>query len=374
MVPSRYILRSLAARKIRTLLTILGVALVVGIYSIMSSVAETMVRSFRTTGLPDEVVVIQGGALSVDFSNIERNSLPFVQTLDGVALAEEHPLVSSELCLGSIVQVRGLKFDATVRGVTGIAPAVYRQAGLLSGDWPQSGRRTTLGRAIASKLGLNIGDDFELENERWTVAGIIDGGGCVYDQEIWVDLDDLAAAANRTTYSSYTLRAVDAHAASALVEAVNNGRLFPLMARSASDFYAATGAMSIFMAYIGTFISIIIAIGAVFGGMNTMYSAVAGRRREIGILRSLGFGRGAVLLSFLCESCAISLAGGFLGLVFGIGLSMIPVDLPYLSASRVVIGMPQVISSLMLALCVGIIGGGLPSLQAARMQVVDALR
>ena len=129
-----------------------------------------------------------------------------------------------------------------------------------------------------------------------------------------------------------------------------------------------------FMAYIGTFISLVIAVGAVFGGMNTMYSAVAGRRHEIGVLRSLGFRRSAVLASFLGESLAISLVGGVIGLVFGLGLSMVPVDLPMLPAGRVSLGLTQVVWSLTLALVVGVAGGLLPALQASRLAVVDALR
>jgi ABC-type antimicrobial peptide transport system permease subunit len=189
-----------------------------------------------------------------------------------------------------------------------------------------------------------------------------------------VDLDELAAATNRKTYSSYTLRASDAGAVPALLEAVNEGRRFPLSAQGAGDFYARTGAMAMFMAYIGTFISLVIAVGAVFGGMNTMYSAVSGRRHEIGVLRALGFRRSAVLTSFLAESLAISLVGGLIGLMFGLGLSMVPVDLPMLPAGRVGMGLTQVVWSLALALAVGMAGGLLPAFQASRLAVVDALR
>jgi putative ABC transport system permease protein len=219
-----------------------------------------------------------------------------------------------------------------------------------------------------------LGESVEFEGQAWTIVGLLDGGGRVYDQEIWVDLDELAAAANRLTFSSYTLLVRDSSAVPALVEELNEGRRYPLTAQAAAEFYARTGGMEIFMAFLGTFISIVIALGAGFAGMNTMYAAVAGRRREIGVLRALGFGRGAILTSFLLESIMLCLAGGVIGLALGWALSFVPIDLPLLPSSHVGLGVPQALQSLVLAATVGLIGGGLPALQAAKLTVVDALR
>lgn len=374
MVPLKYIVKSLGRRKLRTAMTIVGIALVVAIYAAMSAVATTMVRSFRSTGSPDEVVVIQAGALSLDFSHVDRGSLGYVQTLDDVALHGDRPLVSPELRLGSVAQVNGEERDLSIRGITETARLVYRQVRLFEGQWPHPGQQVAIGRTASVKLGLGLGDSLSFEGERWIVVGILDGGGRVYDQEVWTDLDDLAATANRRTYSSYVIRAGNVGAAEALVETINDNRRFPLQAQLAPAFYARTGGMSIWMATLGQFIAIIIALGAAFGGMNTMYSAVASRRREIGVLRSLGFSRGAILLAFMLESLALCAAGGALGLVLGLGLSFVPIDVPFLPASRVVLELPQILWSLVLALLIGLFGGGLPSLQAARMNLVDALR
>lgn len=374
MVPLRYILRSLGRRKLRTAMTVVGVALVIAIYASMSSVAQTMVRSFRSTGRSDEVVIVQAGSMTVDFSHVPRSSLGYVQTLEGVEARTERPLVSPELGLGSVATVDGRERDLSLRGVTADAPAVYTQVHLAEGSWPSGGRQVTVGRTAAAKLGLDLDDELTFEGEEWTVVGIHEAGGRVYDQEVWVALDDLAAAANRRTYTNYFLRAESPEAAAALVERVNENRRYPLRAQLASDFYARTGGMSIWMATLGQFIAIIIAIGAAFGGMNTMYSAVSSRRRELGILRSLGFGRGAVLLAVLLESLVLCLVGGGLGLLLGLLLSLVPIDVPFLPASRVALGAPQVLWSLVLALLIGLVGGGLPALQAARLRLVEALR
>lgn len=374
MVPLKYILRSLAKRRSRTIMTVVGVALAITIYSVMASVSATMLRSFRTTGTAREVVITQTGAITVEFSNVDRASLTYVQTLDGVAGGPARPLVSPELWLGCVLQSDSRKRDVSVRGVTEIAPEVYSQLRLAEGSWPGPGHRAAVGRSVAGRLDLRVGDSMDFEGETWTIVGLLDGGGRVYDQEVWVDLDELAAAANRLTFSSYTLVVTDSAVVPALVDVVNEGRRFPLTAQAAREFYARTGGMEIFMAFLGTFISIVIALGAGFAGMNTMYAAVAGRRREIGMLRALGFGRGAVMTSFLLESVVLCLVGGVLGLILGVALSYVPIDLPLLPSSHVGLGLPQVGQSLVLALVVGLIGGGLPALQAARLKVVDALR
>ena len=374
MVPLKYTLRSLRERKARTIMTVVGVALAVTIYAVMSSVAATMVKSFRSTGTPTEVVVAQTGALTLEFSNIERGSLSYIQTLQGVANTGGRPMVSPELWLGCILRSDQRGRDVSVRGVTDIARHVYGQVSLGAGGWPGPGHRAAVGRAVAGRLGLAVGESVEFEGERWLIVGLLDGGGRVYDQEIWVDLDELAAAANRLTYSSYTVVVTDSATVAPLVETVNEGRRFPLTAMGAMEFYARTGGMEIFMAFLGTFISLVIAIGAGFAGMNTMYAAVANRRREIGVLRALGYRSSSVLMSFLLESIVLCLAGGVIGLSLGLALSLVPIDLPLLPSSHVGLGMPQVLQSLLLAFGVGIVGGGLPALQAARLQVVDALR
>jgi len=368
------VVRNLARRRLRTALTIVGIAMVVAVYFVMASVAETMVQSFRSTGAPDELVVVQAGAMTVDFSNIDRASLTFLQTRNNIGDAEGQPLVSPELDLGSYALIGGRTQKISVRGVKSEAAHVYQQVRLIEGSWPAPGYRGTIGSTLAAKHGIGIGDTLSFEGQDWQVAGILDSDGRVYDQEIWVDLDDLAATSNRTTYSSYTIRASDLSTAESLAEEINNNRSFPLSAVGASTFYQRTGGMATFMASIGEFIALIVAIGAVFGGMNTMYAAVAGRRREIAVLRAIGFKRRAILGSILTESVMLSLVAGVLGLLVGSVVAMLPVELPYTGGGAVDLGTSQALSALILAVLIGLIGGGLPAIQAARTTVVEQLR
>ncbi len=374
MVPFRYTLRSLGRRKWRTAMTVGGVALVIALYATMSSVGQTMIEAFRATGAPDEVVVVQAGAMTVDFSKVGRDTLPYLETLDGIAHAGGHALVSPELCLSSKVHARGVERDAALRGVGDIAPRVYRQVALARGEWPSPGRHVAIGRTLATKLGVGIGDPLDFEGERWTVVGLLEAGGRVYDQEIWVDLDDLAGATHRTTLSGYTVRAISPDAAARLIDTIDDDRRFPITAMSAHAFYARASGMARFMAVLGSFIALVVAFGAAFGGMNTMYSAVARRRHEVGVLRALGYRPRAVLFAFLVESLLLCLAGGAIGLGIAAALSLLSLDLPYTAASHFSLGASQVGWSLVIAAAVGIAGGCLPALRAARMKVVDALR
>ena len=373
MLPITYIVRNLLRRRLRTGLTVVGIALVVAVYFLMSAVADTLVKSFTSTGGPDEVVISQAGAMTVDYSHVDRSSRTWVETLDGVAWQDDRPLVAPELAFGSIVEIAGRPHKVSVRGVTDAAPAVLRQADLAAGAWPATGHRATIGSTLAGKLGLALGDRMRIEGAAWTVAGILDSGGRVHDQEIWVELDELAAAANRTTYSSYTVRADDPAAAAELIEVINENRRFPLAAQQASAFYRRTRGMSAFMAALGKFIAMIVAIGAVFGGMNTLYASVAARRREIAVLRALGYRRGSILGAFLGESMLLCLAAGVLGITLGAIIATLPIQLPFSAGGAVDLGLRQVVSALLLSAAIGLLGGGLPALQAARTAISSQL-
>lgn len=374
MIPIEYILRNIRRRELRALMTVAGVALVVSVYTVMSAVATTMVSGFRQTGAPDEVVILQAGALTADFSNVSRSAMVYTETLDGVASEGNVPLVSPELRLGCALSGPRGETNVDVRGIRERRVSVYGQVELVQGTWPRAGFEACVGRPLAEQLELEIGSTLRFERADWRVVGLIDSGGCVYDQEVWVRLDDLAAAAQRREISGFTLRALDETTARSIVEEVNDNRRFPLRAQSARSFYARAGASSAAIGGIGSFLALIIAVGAVFGGMNTMFANVAGRRREIGILRAMGFRRWNVLFAVLTESIMVCGTGGLIGIALGFGLARIPFELPYLAHAAVHIEPAHVVHSLVLTLIIGVLGGILPALQASRQRVVDALQ
>jgi putative ABC transport system permease protein len=276
--------------------------------------------------------------------------------------------------LGTVIEVGGITAEAQVRGVTAMASEVYQQVTPAQGTWPSMGRKIAVGASLAGRFGLALGDTLRFQNENWTVAGIFQNQGRVYDREVWVELDELAAVANRSTYSNYVVRTTDAAAAAQLVETINQNRRYALKAMDAPTFFRRSGGMSIYMAKKGVFLSFVIAIGTVFAAMNTMYAAIAARRREIAILKAIGYRPLKILVALTGESVFMGLLGGVLGLLIASGLALVPVDLPSLPAGYVNIQGREVVSALLLSLVVGLLGGLLPAIQAAGTRVVRAFR
>lgn len=372
-VPVSYNLRSLFERRARTSLTLVGIAAVVSVYIVMTSVSGHMQSLFRTTGQEDEILVMQAGSVNPEFSSVSRSSSGWLKTQDGVAQGASGPLVSAELTLASRLE-KAPPADVMLRGVDPIALSFFREIKAAPGEGPAPGKRVIVGNKLARAQRIAKGDTLRFEGTDWVVAGIFDGGGTVYEQEIWTDLDDLAAATRRPGPTHFTVRAQGKEAAKALVDRVNNQHAEPLQALTSAAAYARIGGMSIWMSALGQFIAVTIALGAVFGGMNTMFSAVANRRREIGILRTVGYRPAAILVSFLFESLLIGLAGGVLGAGLSFVVARLPLKIPFLIENQVGIGAGSIGAGIGLALGVALLGGLLPALSAARMQVVQALR
>lgn len=372
-IPVSYNMRSLVERRGRTALTLFGIAAVVSVFIVMNSVSAQMKALFGTTGRRDEVVVMQAGSVNPEFSSVSRGSSGWLKTQDGVAQGASGPLVSPELSLASRIE-DSPPADIMLRGVDPIALTFYREVKLVHGTPPAPGKKVIVGQKLARTRRLSVGDTLTIEGAAWNVAGIFSAGAAVYEQEIWTDLEDLAATARRPGPTHFTVRTVSPEAAKALVARVNDQHAEPLQALTSEAAYARIGGMSIWMSALGQFIAVVIALGAVFGGMNTMFSAVAHRRREIGILRTVGYRPAAILASFLFESLLIGLVGGLLGAALSFGVARLPLKIPFLVGNNVGIGAGNITSGLLLAVGVAVLGGFLPALQAARMQVVHALR
>ncbi len=374
-VPLRYNLRSLALRRVRTALTVIGIGAVVSVYVVMSSVSDQIRTLFKQTGGPDEIIVTQAGALNAEFSSVSRASATWLRTQGRVAQdAGGVPRVSPELMLSSQLVRNGVAGNVLLRGVSAGVMPWYQDVRVAEGGPLGPGKRIMVGRQIARARKLHVADAVDLEGERWTVAGVFTADGTVYEQEIWLDVDELGAAANRADLTHFTVWTRGAADARALVDEVNGQRAEPLQALTAEAAYARVGGMSVWMSALGKFIAIIIALGAVFGGMNTMFTAVASRAREIGILRAVGYRGGAILVSFLLESATVGLAGGVLGGALAFAVARVPLHMPYLLDGEVVIRSGDLVAGLVLSAVVSLAGGFVPALQAARVRVVDVLR
>jgi putative ABC transport system permease protein len=374
-VPLVYNLRSLWLRKTRTALTVLGVGAVVAVFIVMTAVSAQMRHQFKTNAQPDEVLVFQAGALTPEFSQANRASATWLATQPQVATEGGRPVVSPELSVATRVALPGGKeADLQLRGVEPANVSLHREFALVEGTPLAGGSSVLVGVQLARSLHLAVGDVLTFSRSRWTVSGLFSAHGGISEQEVWGDLDAFAAASNRSDVSLFLIRTRSPAEGKALVELVNGQRSEPLQAFTAEAAYARVGGMSLWMSALGRFIAIVIALGAVFGGMNTMYTAVAQRSRELAVLRAVGYRSGAILLSMLLESLVVGLLGGVVGLLLAFAAARVPLNMPFLLEGGVPLHAADLVAGLVLALVVGALGGLLPALQAGAVKVVDALR
>ncbi|MBI5086670.1 MAG: ABC transporter permease [Acidobacteria bacterium] len=375
-IPLKYILRSLFRRKTRSVLTILGISAVIAIFVAMVSFARGMAANFAATGSADNVVVLQKGAFNQALSSLPRSSSEAINYLPQLKQQNGRGLASPELVIEPWVTVPGKAEEVFMmaRGVEPIFFEVEDKIRIVDGPRQLRGNLVLLGRAAQHKLGgIRKGSSVRIHGESWTVAGTFEAGGTNLESAILADLTDLMRAAHRTELSSFTLKVGEPSQVREVVRLIEDDRRFLFTASREPDYYAASGQMFAVVGQLGLAISLIVTLGAVFGAMNTMYTSVAGRMREIGTLRAIGLRRNSILFSLVIEALLLSLAGGAIGIAFGCLVNGAHMGVLHANI-RITVTSGVILSALLLSVISGILGGILPARAAARIQVVEALR
>ena len=375
-LPLSYNIRSLLQRKSRTVLTILGIASVIAIYVAMVSFSQSMTSTFARAGAPDNVVVIQKSAFSLSLSSLQKSSANVIPYFDHIRHKGEMPLASPELAVEPWVTVpgRAQEIFMVARGIEPVFFDVLDQIRVTQGSRDLRGNKLLLGPAARHKLGgVSIGDTVMFFGESWTVAGLFEAEGSSLELAMLADLSDLMRAAQREELSAFTLKAASAGEVAPLVKLLENDRRVLVTAVPEKEYYVASGRTFSMLPGIGLLMSYIILLGAIFGGMNTMYTAVAGRTREIGTIRALGFSGASILVSFLAEAALIGAAGGLLGTALGWLVRGVRVNV--MTASIQCTVTPKVAATgFVLAVAIGLLGGLAPALRASRLQIVNAIK
>jgi ABC-type lipoprotein release transport system permease subunit len=385
-IPFSYIWRSLWARRLTTTLTLGGLALVVFVFAGVLMLAQGLKQTLVDTGSPDNVIVLRRAAGSELVSQIDRGMASILETQAEVATAKDgRPLLSREMVvvINLYKKTTNGMSNVTVRGVSPQALELRPGFHIVEGKPFQFGtHEIVVGRNIATRFkGVALGTDVSIAGDRWTVVGIADAGGTGFDSEIWADGDQVMQAFGRPVYSSATFRLRDAGSFDAVKARLQRDpRAQSLELKREQAFYREQSLpMAMFITKLGIVVTIIFSIGAMIGAMITMYAAVANRVVEVGTMRALGFQRRSILVAFLAESIVLAIAGGAAGIGLASLLSFARVStLNFASFSEVGFGFalsPSVIASAMIfALAMGIVGGFLPALRAARLNIVNALR
>ena len=384
-LPFSYIVRNLAARKLTTALTALGMALVVYVFATVLMLAAGLERTLVATGSDDNVVVIRKGAQTEVQSGVDRRQAAIVETLPGIATGGDGTrLVSKEpVVLISLPKRESAKpSNVVIRGVTPEGYALRPQVRIVDGRLPRPGTAEVIaGRSVANGFrGAGRDETVRFASRDWTVVGVFDAGRTGFNSEIWGDAEQLLQAFRRVGFSALVFRLDDPENIDAIKRRIETDPRLQLEAKPEQQFYAdQSEALAKFISYLGTTISVIFSIGAIIGAMITMYASVASRTSEIGTLRALGFSRLSILVAFLLESLLLGFVGGAVGLFAASFMQMVPISTTNFQtfseiAFTFTLTPAIVLASLGFALFMGFVGGFLPAARAARLSIVDALR
>jgi len=377
-VPIAYSLRNLWTRKLTTTLTAGGMALVVFVFAAVLMLDAGLRQALVSTGQPDNIIVTRRSAGSEVQSGVERVQAALVESQPEVAERSKETVV----LIAQPKRGGGAVSNVTVRGLSPQGVALRPHVRISAGRMFRPGSTEVItGRSIAERFaGTAIGDRLRFGGRDWLVVGVFDAGGSGFDSEIWGDVDQMMQSFRRQAYSSVIARLPDPAAFDALKRRLEADPRLTVDVKRERQFYEEqSAALSGFISILGLTLSVIFSIGAMIGAMITMYAAVAGRTGEIGALRALGFRRRAILAAFLAE--ALLLAG--LGWIFGLGAASV-MQLVHIStmnwqsfgelAFSFTLTPKIVLQSLVFSLVMGLAGGVLPALRAARLRIVDALR
>jgi ABC-type antimicrobial peptide transport system permease subunit len=377
-LPLKYNFRSMLLRKSRFLLTAGGIALSVFVALAMIALAQGITKSLRSTGHPLNVLVTAKGAETIEFSALDRStaellkSSPFLSFSDGAALA------SPELYFSSTHEASGKTAQAVVRGVLPIALQVHEQVRIVDGRFPGAPGEIMVGPLAATRLGLEkaelaIGKTLVLDGSPWSIVGRFEAPGTAFEAEIWGPLDDLMATLRKEELNLVVLRAKDSAAFEELLFDLDTRTDVLVSSRRETDYFAAYADAFLPISEIVTAMAVILTLGGTLIGMNTLFAAVTGRTREIGMLRTLGFRRWHIAFGFAIEGIFPSLAGSLLACLAALALNGFALKIP-MGAFRLNVDPPLLATGLLMGLVIGLLGSLLGITRAVRLRTIEAIR
>jgi putative ABC transport system permease protein len=386
-IPVVYNLRSLRARWTSTVVAVLGIAGTVSVFVAMLSLARGFEATLVASGSPRNAIVRRAGATSEMDSGVTVDQVRIIEDAPGVARGPGiGPLVSPEVVVVAAFPLKGRDTDgnAQVRGVSPKVLDVRPNVKLVGGRMFRPGlSELVVGSNVAAAyVGLELGNTVRFGGGAWTVVGVIDAGGTAFDSELWCDATVLKQVFQRpaSLFQSATVRLTGGDALSAFKDALTADPRLTVQVDREVDYYTKQSRqLTTLIRVIGSIVAVVMGIGAVFGALNTMYSAVAERAREIATMRAIGFGAGSVVASFVVEALCIALVGGLLGCAVVLPLNGVTTGtMNWQTFSHLAFAF-QVTPLLMawgvgFALVMGLVGGVPPAIRAARARVAVALR
>jgi ABC-type antimicrobial peptide transport system permease subunit len=384
-IPFAYSVRNLWTRRLTTALTAGGMALVVFVFAAVLMLDAGLRSALVATGQPDNILVTRRASGTEIQSGIERNQAAIVETQPEIAIGPSGTRMISKETVVLIAQPKrdtGVATNITVRGLGEEGPALRPQVRIEAGRMFRRGTtEIVVGASIAERFdGTGIGERLRFGGREWTVVGVFDGAGSGFDSEVWGDGEQMMQSFRRNAYSTVVARLADPASFDALKARLEADPRLTLDVKRERRFYdEQSEVLSNFIRILGLTLSVIFSVGAMIGAMITMYASVANRTAEIGSLRALGFRRGAILVAFLVEAVSLALLGWAVGLAAAMLMTLVRIStMNWQSFAELAFSFtltPSIVAqSFAFALAMGLVGGVLPALRAARLKIVDALR
>jgi putative ABC transport system permease protein len=364
---------------------VIGIAGVVAVLVSVLAMGAGFQHTLADSGRDDRVIILRGGSDAELNSNLTRTDIDTIGNAPGLAKdADGKALLSSELV--TVVNVpksdTGTDANVTMRGVGLKLAEVRPELKIVNGKMFRPAVRELIAGIGAAKLfrGLNVGSVLRLRNADWTVTGIFSSNGDVHESELLADVDTVGSSIERTGYSSAVGLLSSAAAFTAFKDSLTSDPQLKVDVQREREYYAKQSAgLTKTIKIVGTTVAVIMAIGAMFGALNTMYSAVAARSLEIATLRAIGFGAFPVLFGVMIESLLLSLLGGVIGAslawMFFNGHTVSTLGAAFAQVVfQLTVTDTLIITGIVWACIIGLLGGFFPALRAARLPVAEALR
>jgi len=385
-IPIVYNLRSVRARWTSSVVAVLGIAGTVGVFVAMLSMAKGFQATLVASGSAGNALVTRAGATSEMTGAVSLDEVKVIEDAPGVAHAVDGPIMTPEVVvIAPFPLVRtGTDANVQIRGVSPKALEVRSKIKMIEGRFFQPGlTELIVGRNVANTYaGLSMGSTVRFGGGTWRVVGVFDAGGSAFDSEVWCDSVVLNQTYKRpdTVYQSVTVHLTSPDALQQFKDSVTTDPRMSVDVTREVDYYSKQSqSVTTLIVVLGTMIAIVMGIGAVFGALNTMYSAVSERSREIATMRALGFGGPSVVISFLIEALLISFLGGVVGCLAALplnGLTTSTMNFQTFSSLAFAFRITPVLlmTGILFALFMGVVGGLPPAIRAARRPVAQALR
>jgi putative ABC transport system permease protein len=381
-VPLSYNLRSLWQRKVSTFSTAGAIALVVGIFVVVLSLAQGLSVAFVTSGRDDQVLVLRPNARFELNSAIERDRMRILKVHPLLAREGDQPLCSAEVVTVKLFQkLNGDDTNVTIRGMEPMGLRLRPQAKIVEGRWFRPGvSEVVVPRKMQGRFpGLDVGRTVKMGGREWDIVGAFEAGGSSAESEIWTDVTDLMQAYKRDSYSTLLARLEDPSRIGDFTKSVDEDKRLKLEVVTERAYFKELTKAGDPIAVLGNLITVILTGGAIFSAMNTMFAAVANRTKEIGTLRALGFRQRDILASFQWEAILLCGAGGVLGAALSLFANGIQTGTTSFDTFSDVGFAFTITPALMMegvafSLVMGLLGGFLPAWRASRIPLTEAMK